>query len=84
MINKMMITLYKEVPFKNRLCFTLDVTADDEQQAKFFTEYAMGQFITYGVTIGTEVFDRQPVLSDGGFAQNYEKPQSPSAHLSRG
>ena len=49
------ITLFKEVPFKNRLCFTLDVMADDEQQAKFFAEYAVGQFIGKGVTIGTEI-----------------------------
>lgn len=49
------ITLFKEVPFKNRLCFTLDVTADDEQQAKFFAEYVVGQFITDGVTIETEI-----------------------------
>ena len=49
------ITLFKEVPFRNRLCFTLDVTADDEQQAKFFAEYAVGQFIGKGVTIGTEI-----------------------------
>ena len=61
MIYKMKITLFKEVPFRNRLCFTLDVTADDEQQAKFFAEYAMGQFICDGVTIGTEVVEKQSV-----------------------
>ena len=65
MIYKMMITLFKEVPFKNRLCFTLDVTADDEQQAKFFAEYAVGQFIGKGVTIGTEVVEKRPVLCEG-------------------
>ena len=58
MVYKMMITLFKEVPFKNRLCFTLDVTADDEQRAKFLAEYAVGQFIGEGVTIGTEVVDK--------------------------
>lgn len=65
MIYKMMITLCKEVPFKNRLCFTLNITADDEQQAKFFAEYAVGQFICDGVTIEAEVVEKQPVLCEG-------------------
>lgn len=65
MLYKMMITIFKEVPYKNRIRFSLDVTADDEQQAKFFAEYAVGQFICDGVTIGAEVVEKQPVLSDG-------------------
>lgn len=58
MIYKMMITLFKEDPFRNRLFFTLDVTADDEQQAKFIAEYAVGQFIGDGVSIEMEVVER--------------------------
>ena len=65
MTYKMMITLHKEVPFKIRLCFTLNITADDEQQAKLIAEYAVGQFICDGVTIGAEVVGKRPVLSEG-------------------